>query len=236
MKKLRIETGFSEEKLDNRRFYSFINFSSVGNFLENKGQEDLHYYCDGFLTAIFFSIACRKKVARVSFDFTSIADSVFRHAENQNKGIYIVGAKQDELELFIKKIRNLYPQIRISGHRNGYFSGVDEEDVIESIIESKASLLIAGLGAGKQESFLLRAKKLGFEGVAFTCGGFIRQESMKAGENYYPPLINKLNLRAFYRMYKEPHTIKRYLFEYPANIFKLSKLIISSRVQAITPQ
>lgn len=56
----------------------------------------------------------------------------------------------------------------------------------------------------------VRVKNAGYHGIGFTCGEFIHQLAMNK-INYYPAWINKYNLRFLYRMYKEPHTRKRYL-------------------------
>jgi N-acetylglucosaminyldiphosphoundecaprenol N-acetyl-beta-D-mannosaminyltransferase len=51
-----------------------------------------------------------------------------------------------------------------------------------------------------------------------------------ATRNYYPAVINRLHLRAFYRMYREPHTIKRYLIDYPGNFLQLLAMILQRKV------
>ena len=61
-----------------------------------------------------------------------------------------------------------------------------------------------------QEKFLLKVKNAGYPGVGFTCGGFIHQTS-KNEIDYYPAWVDKTNLRFVYRMWKEPHTRKRYV-------------------------
>jgi N-acetylglucosaminyldiphosphoundecaprenol N-acetyl-beta-D-mannosaminyltransferase len=43
-------------------------------------------------------------------------------------------------------------------------------------------------------------------------------------------VINRLHLRAFYRMYREPHTIKRYLIDYPGNFLHLLAMIVRRKV------
>ena len=67
-----------------------------------------------------------------------------------------------------------------------------------------------GMGILMQEKFLLKVKDMRFQGVGFTCGGFIHQTA-KNEIDYYPAWADRLNLRFIYRMYKEPHTRKRYL-------------------------
>jgi N-acetylglucosaminyldiphosphoundecaprenol N-acetyl-beta-D-mannosaminyltransferase len=181
------------------------------------------------LMSTFMSRVTGRRIGRVSFDFTSIADLVLRSAEQQGKRVYFVGARQAELELFVSKIKALYPRLPLAGYHNGYFNASQAEGIQADICRSEAHILIVGLGAGLQEQFEQDALRAGFRGVAFTCGGFIRQEAL-ATRNYYPALINRLHMRAFYRMYREPHTIKRYLIDYPNNFVHLLALIASRKV------
>ena len=67
-----------------------------------------------------------------------------------------------------------------------------------------------------QEQFLIDLQKSGWQGVGYTCGGFLHQTAK--GIQYYPKWVNRLGLRAFYRMYDEPQLIKRYFIEYPKAI------------------
>ncbi|NJO34267.1 MAG: hypothetical protein HC869_15170 [Rhodospirillales bacterium] len=64
-----------------------------------------------------------------------------------------------------------------------------------------------------QESFLLRLRQQGFNGVGFTCGGFLDQYSI--GKQYYPTWIDRLELRWLYRLIMEPGRLwRRYFVEY----------------------
>ncbi|MFW6749688.1 WecB/TagA/CpsF family glycosyltransferase [Pseudomonas glycinae] len=228
MFKLEIVGHYSAKLLEANQAYSFINFASIGSFFE-QNPSSVAYFCDGMLMSTFMSRITGRPIGRVSFDFTSIADVVLRSAEQQGKRVYFVGARQAELDLFISKIKSLYPQLSIAGYHNGYFDAVQAEDIRYDICRSAADILIVGLGAGRQEQFEQDALRAGFRGVAFSCGGFIRQEAL-ATRQYYPALINRLHLRAFYRMYREPHTIKRYLIDYPSNFLHLLNMIVRHKV------
>ena len=128
-----------------------------------------------------------------------------------------------------------YPQLIIAGREHGYFRRDETGKVVQAVLDSRCNILIVGLGAGRQEDFIRQAKRQGFGGVAFSCGAFIRQEAMAQGA-YYPSLINRLNPRALYRMYREPHTILRYLLIYPANFLRLNYLLVRRRLEIhITP-
>ncbi|KAA0980317.1 WecB/TagA/CpsF family glycosyltransferase [Pseudomonas sp. ANT_H12B] len=219
---------YSPKLLDANQAYSFINFASIGRLFE-RTPGAVAYFCDGMLMSTFMSRVTGRTIGRVSFDFTSIADLVLSSAEQQGKRVYFVGARQVELELFVSKIKTLYPRLIIAGYHNGYFDASQAKGIRADICHSEADILIVGLGAGLQEQFELDALRAGFGGVAFTCGGFIRQEAM-ATRQYYPTLINRLHMRAFYRMYREPHTIKRYLIDYPTNFLYLLAMLARRKV------
>ncbi|MCA4960460.1 WecB/TagA/CpsF family glycosyltransferase [Pseudomonas sp. Y24-6] len=228
MIRLALMDHYEPNLLMGNRAFSFINFASIGSFIRQP-PASVAYFCDGMLMSGFMSRVTGQPVQRVSFDFTSIADPVLRDAEQQHLRVYIVGATQSELEAFIAKLRVRYPQLIIAGAHNGYFNQAQAKNLHADIRTTGANLLLVGLGAGLQESFMIDAMNAGFDGVAFTCGGFIRQEAT-ASESYYPAKINRLHLRAFYRMYREPHTIKRYLLDYPRNFLQLADMIVRHKV------
>ncbi len=228
MIRLHIVRHYSPTLLDANQAYSFINFASIGSLFDQP-PSTVAFFCDGMLMSTFMSRVTGRTVGRVSFDFTSIADRVLGSAEQQGKRVYFVGARQAELELFIGKIKLLYPGLAIAGYHHGYFNADQAKGIRADICRSQANILIVGLGAGLQEQFEQEALRAGFRGVAFSCGGFIRQEAL-ATRNYYPAVINRLHLRAFYRMYREPHTIKRYLIDYPGNFLHLLAMILQRKV------
>ena len=153
---------------------------------------------------------------------TSLAPELLSYAEQNKKTIYIVASKQEQVEKAISIFKERYPHLRFSGYRNGYFSSENEMDIEAAhITEVNPDFLIVGMGVLMQEKFLLKVKSKGFQGIGFTCGGFIHQTSKNEIE-YYPAWADKLNLRFVYRMYKEKHTRKRYLqaaFLFPIRFF-----------------
>lgn len=218
MQKIKISKNFSIENLQ-AGCYSFLNLASISCLLP-KHSERIIYFCDGMLLSSIFSVSARLIIKRVSFDFTSIADPIFCSAQEKNQKIYFIGSSETEIADFVRKIRNRYPALFICGARNGFFSESELDSVCNEISLLKPDIVVAGLGAGRQEDFILHLANYLPQSILFTCGGFIRQESGKL-QDYYPTFVNKFKIRAFYRMYKEPHTIKRYLTLYPINLFKL---------------
>lgn len=193
--------------------YTFLNPVSYLDALDNKElfcQFD-GIFADGFILVLAIKLIYRIKVFRKSFDMTSLAPEIFSYAEKNGKSVYIVASKQEEVEEAVRVFHKHYPFIKIIRYRNGYFrDNTEVEQEVRHIIKLQPDFLIVGMGIVLQEEFLLKVKSAGFRGIGFTCGGFIHQTS-RHEINYYPQWINRMNLRFIYRMYKEPHTRKRYL-------------------------
>ncbi len=195
------------------KVYTYLNPVSYLTALDNKelfAKMD-GIFTDGGLLVKAIKMVYGKQVTRRSFDMTSVAPELFAYAAVHDKTVYIVASKQEQVEKAVEIFRERYPKVRFAGYRNGYFAS-EEEMAVEAkhICEVNPDFLIVGMGALMQEKFLLKVKETGFQGVGFTCGGFIHQTS-KNEIDYYPAWVDKTNLRFVYRMWKEPHTRKRYL-------------------------
>ncbi len=194
------------------KVYTYLNPVSYLTALDNKdlfGRMD-GIFADGGLLVKAIKSLYGKQVTRRSYDMTSMAPELFSYVQEYGKTIYIVASKQEQVEAAVEIFRERYPKVKFAGYRNGYFSSESEmDDEAKRIVEVNPDFLIVGMGALMQEKFLLKVKNAGFKGVGFTCGGFIHQTS-KNEIDYYPAWVDKTNLRFVYRMWKEPHTRKRY--------------------------
>lgn len=193
--------------------YTYLNPVSYLTALDNKelfSQLD-GIFADGGLLVKAIKMVYGKQVTRRSFDMTSMAPELFDYVAKHGKTIYIVASKREQVEKAVEIFHERYPKVKFAGYRNGYFANEDEmEQEAKHITELNRDFLIVGMGALMQEKFLLKAKNAGYQGIGFTCGGFIHQTS-KNEIDYYPAWVDKTNLRFVYRMWKEPHTRKRYV-------------------------
>ncbi|MDE5808174.1 MAG: WecB/TagA/CpsF family glycosyltransferase [Muribaculaceae bacterium] len=215
------------------KIYTCVNSFSYHIFRKNpalyKDMDGL--FVDGFTMCWWIKTLWGHKIPRLSFDMTGMAVDLFEKLENGEENIYFVGARQDDIENTMKQIRSAYPKIRIAGYRNGYFlSEKERADELRNIVALSPDFTIVGMGLPLQENFASDLRKAGYKGIVFTCGGFLHQTVNSI--NYYPAWINKYNLRAFYRLYKEKGLFKRLyyvllefpvLFTYDSLKAKLSK-------------
>lgn len=201
--------------------FTFLNPVSYLDALDNK---DLFskfdgIFADGSVLVAAIRMLYGKKIERRSFDMTSVAPQLFDYAMQNNKSVYIVASKQEQVEKAVAIFKEKWTGLNIIGFRNGYFANQEEqEQEAMHIAEVNPDFLIVGMGAVMQEKFLILAKEKGFKGVGFTCGGFIHQVA-QGDMDYYPAWVDKWNLRFVYRFFKERHTRRRYLkaaFVFPA--------------------
>lgn len=208
--------------------YTFLNPVSYLDALRHKELFTSFdgIFADGGLLVKAIKIVYGAIVKRWSFDMTSLAPIVFSYAVRAGKSVAIVATKQEMVEKAVANLEKSFKGLNICYYRNGYF--IDEKEMDEEatkIVSLRPDILIVGMGIIKQELFLLKVRDAGYQGLGFTCGGFIHQTSQDKAE-YYPDWVDKHGLRFVYRMYKEPHTRKRYAeaaFVFPVR-FMLEKL------------
>ena len=192
--------------------YTFLNPVSYLDALKHKELFTSFdgIFADGGLLAKAIKMTYGASVKRRSFDMTSLASIVFSYAAKTGKSVAIVATKQEMVEKAVTNLEKSFQGLNICYYRNGYFKGEQEmDDEAKKIVSLHPDILIVGMGVIKQEQFLLKVRNAGYQGIGFTCGGFIHQTAQDKAE-YYPDWVDKHGLRFVYRMYKEPHTRKRY--------------------------
>jgi N-acetylglucosaminyldiphosphoundecaprenol N-acetyl-beta-D-mannosaminyltransferase len=164
-------------------------------------------------------------VERQSFDETSLFNPICNLLNKLGKSLCIVGAEPGVAKRALEKMRNTYPNIKYLGAIDGY---QPFDEAIDWVKAQSPDVVIVGMGAPLQESFLLRLRQDGFGGVGISCGGFLDQYIQD--RQYYPDWIDRLELRWLYRLVREPRRLwQRYLIQYQA--FALDVLsVIATRV------
>ena len=130
-------------------------------------------------------------------------------ADSRGKSVYLLGGREGVAEEAAIKLTESYGSLRIAGTRNGYFESEEEDKIINEINSSKADILLAALGAPKQEKFIYRhSDKLKVK-IAMGVGGSL---DVLAGKvKRAPEFYQKAGLEWFYRLVKEPRRIVRVL-------------------------
>lgn len=128
-------------------------------------------------------------------------------ADSQGKSVYLLGGKEGVAEDAAIKLTERYRGLKIAGTQNGYFGGDEEEKIVNDINSSNADILLAALGAPKQEKFIYKYRDRLKVRIAMGVGGSL--DVLAGRVKRAPEFYQKAGLEWFYRLVKEPRRIVR---------------------------
>lgn len=173
------------------------------------------------------------RIARVSFDSSSLAVPIFRRCQHEGKRIMLIGGRPGIAASAARQLIRAMPGLLIVATMHGYLAFHEYDTAVRS---ARPDVLICGIGAPRQERLLIHLRDAGaWSGVGFTCGGYFDQ--LQGGLEYYPTWIDRTNLRWAYRLAREPRRLShRYAIEYLAYargvmleiLRKLTKYVLQS--------
>jgi N-acetylglucosaminyldiphosphoundecaprenol N-acetyl-beta-D-mannosaminyltransferase len=131
-------------------------------------------------------------------------------ASEHGYSVYFLGARPDALQQMLAEVGRRFPDLKIAGARDGYFSSADEAAAAAEIRDSGADLLFLGMTSPKKEVFLNSWGEFTGVRVAHGVGGSF---DILAGVTKRAPLwYQRHGLEWFYRAKQEPLRLgRRYL-------------------------
>jgi len=170
---------------------------------------------------IFANLIINKKWFK-RFPGVDLMEKMIQSHLFQDYFFYFFGASQESLNIFIKKIRQKYPNIKIAGFHPGEITEIHRlqniknqadidyttPEIIQKINNSKADILFVALGSPLQEKWIYyNFKKLNKVKLAIGVGGAF---DMISGVSPRAPLfLRKIGLEWLWRLLIEPKRIKR---------------------------
>lgn len=138
-----------------------------------------------------------------------LMQALIEQSAKRGHEIYFLGATDEVMDLLLKRLRAEYPEIKIAGHSDGFFSEADEPRIVEEIAQSGAKVLFVCMGVPRQEEFVMRHwERLGVNLVLAGGGSF----DLISGTKQRAPLVwRKYCLEWLYRLLEDP---KRYIWRY----------------------
>lgn len=148
-------------------------------------------------------------------------------AQEYQYSVYFLGAKEETVHKFERKIRQRWPNLPIAGTRNGYFSNREREEVAKEIKKSQPQLVFIGITSPKKEYLIDYFMSQGIQAVFMGVGGSfdVLAEEVKRA----PLWIQNCHLEWCFRMLQEPRRLfKRYMI---GNI-KFLKLVATEKIKS----
>jgi N-acetylglucosaminyldiphosphoundecaprenol N-acetyl-beta-D-mannosaminyltransferase len=170
-----------------------------------------------FVSRLFHDTPLPERVAT-----TDLFHDVARVAQRRGARIFLLGSANSIVDRTVRRLRALYPDLNIVGHRCGFLRRQgDEEQIIKVINAARPDILWLGLGVPAEQAFAVRNRdRLRGVGLIKTSGGLF---DFLSGKNARAPdWMQAAGLEWAYRIYLEPRRLAaRYLMTNPHALFLL---------------
>lgn len=138
-----------------------------------------------------------------------LVDAICKHGQEKGWKLYFLGAAPGIAEKAVLKILEIYPESKVVGYENGYFTEEEEPRIIENIKKAGPDILFVALGAPKQEFWIRKNLKELNVPVCIGVGGSL--DVLAGNVTRAPKWMQKHGLEWLYRLYKEPKRWRRML-------------------------
>lgn len=133
-------------------------------------------------------------------------------AEQNGYSIFLLGSRQEVVNLTMAHLKKLCPHLIIAGMHHGFFAEEDTDAIVNIINSASPHILFLGMGSPKQELWIMRnISRLDIK-IALCVGGSF--EILAGIRKRAPVWMQKTGLEWFYRLIQEPGRLwKRYLVD-----------------------
>jgi N-acetylglucosaminyldiphosphoundecaprenol N-acetyl-beta-D-mannosaminyltransferase len=191
-------------------FYKFIQDSDIA-------------HCDGLGIIYALRFLGYKVPIDYRVSYTVLMPKLLENCENKGLSVYLLGAKNQNLQTALENIQKEYPNIRISGH-HGYFDFNDRitnQKIVSEINKYNANILIVGMGMPLQEYWVQQHKEQ-LKVNSILLGGAVI-DRLAGVVPICPEILGKNGLEWLYRLFKEPkRLLARYLLGNPAFLLQVA--------------
>lgn len=173
--------------------------------LDNFTNENSIIIPDGISTVICSKIVgqpVKEKIAGID-----LMDSIVKKCEKENKGIYLLGASQETVDMCNINLRTKYRNLNILGSHDGFFDLDNCEEILEGIEKVNPHVLFVAMGCPRQEIFIVKYMDRLPCSIFMGVGGSF--DIVAGNLKRAPKWMINIGLEWLYRVLKEPFRIKR---------------------------
>lgn len=144
--------------------------------------------------------------------------------------IYLLGARQEQVQRAAEHIRKAYPSHTIVGLRNGYFQADETDEICAAVAETKPDLLLVAMGNPRQEQFIVGNRdKLG---ATVTMGVGALFDFLSGSVVRAPGWVRAIGCEWVFRLLQEPRRLfRRYVIGIPRFLWAIRRLKRSQPAQ-----
>ena len=137
-------------------------------------------------------------------------------------GIFLLGAAEGVAKSTAENMQGRYPGLNISGNQHGFFTPEEEDEVINTINASGASVLMVAMGAPQQEQWIATNRERLNVSILMGVGGLFDFYSGRVSRA--PVWIREVGLEWVWRLLQEPGRMwRRYVIGNPLFLYRVWK-------------
>ena len=134
-----------------------------------------------------------------------LMEELLARAAHDGWSVFVLGARQEVLDVALAKIRERFPGIRVVGSHHGYFSAGEEAEVVGRIVAVRPELLFVALETPAKELFLERHIDRLSPVFAMGVGGAV--DVFAGRKKRAPGWLQRSGLEWFYRFLQDPRRL-----------------------------
>ncbi len=149
------------------------------------------------------------------------------------KGVYLLGGRPGVAGRVAEWIGRNFPRLTVSGHRHGYYQADELDEVIRSIADSGAAVLLVAQGVPMQEKWISEHGACAGVAVAIGVGGLFDFYSGQISRA--PGWMRGVGMEWFFRFMQEPGRMWRRYFvgngQFLARVAQQRRGLVSGRAK-----
>ncbi|MFB3787132.1 MAG: WecB/TagA/CpsF family glycosyltransferase [bacterium] len=127
---------------------------------------------------------------------------LLRRMAPQGARVYLLGATDEVVNGAAREITRRFPGIQIAGFHNGYFTELEEKQIVQNLNETHPGLLLIGISSPKRELFMTRNRNALAVPVVIGVGGLLDILGGKTSEG--PQWLRRIGMMWLFRFIQEP--------------------------------
>ncbi|HZD37356.1 MAG TPA: WecB/TagA/CpsF family glycosyltransferase [Actinomycetes bacterium] len=142
--------------------------------------------------------------------------------------VFLLGGRPQVVEAAARRLRRRRPGLEIAGTQHGYFDAAEDRLVLQRVNDSRARVLLVGLGNPKQEKWVWEHLGDLRPNAILTCGGLY--DWVSGRKRRAPAWLHRIGLEWLWRLLIEPRRLfRRYVVGNPQFCLRLARTLWGRR-------
>jgi len=163
---------------------------------------------------ISLAVRIRRRRLAANLNGTDLIPALCQRLATSGHSVFLLGGRPGVARDAATALQRQCPGLAVAGTHDGFFTDIEEAELVREINESGAAVLLVAMGVPKQDTWLARMAPRLHPTVSFGVGGLF--DFLSGRIPRAPKLLRGLGLEWIWRLYQEPSRMwRRYVLGNP---------------------